>query len=136
MESIRYCFFMSENKAFTVTYELIESNTILVRTIFGQITMSEIIKLWEADIFNKRVTTDLKAVITDFSKGKNLSKMEERKNITAFYRKNVDFFKNIKIAVVLTDQSIAIPLLYEQEHQDIQHLAFSTIEAAMKWSKE
>ena len=127
---------MHENKAFTVTYELNENNTILVRTIFGQITMSEIIELWEEDIFNKRVTTELKAVITDFSKGKNLSKMEERKNITAFYRKNIDFFKNIKIAVVLNDRSIAIPLLYEQEHQDIQHLAFSTIEAAMKWSKE
>lgn len=127
---------MSENKAFTVTYDLNASKTILVRTIFGQITMGEIIKLWETDIFNKRVTTDLKAVVTDFSKGKNLSKMEERKNITAFYRENVDFFKNIKIAVVLNDPSIAIPLLYEHEQQDIQHLAFSTLEAAMKWSNE
>ncbi len=126
---------MCENKAFTVKYELNENNSILVRTIYGQITMSEIIELWEEDITNKRVTSDLKAVITDLTKGKNLSKMGERKNITAFYRNNIDFFKNIKIAVVLNDSSISIPLMYEQEHQDIQHLAFSTLDAAMKWAR-
>lgn len=127
---------MHAKKAFTVTYELDESKAILIRTILGQITMSEIIELWEEDILNKRVTNDLKAIVTDFSKGRNLSKMEERKHISAFYRKNFDFFKNIKIAIVLDDPSIAIPLMYEHENHDIEHVAFSTFEAAIKWARK
>lgn len=127
---------MQTEKAYTVTYKKHVSDTILIRTILGQITMSEIIELWEKDIKEKRVTKDLKAIVTDFTKGKNLSKMEERKNITAFYQKNFELFKNMKIAVVLGDTSIAIPIMYEHENTDIKHLAFSTLDAALKWAKE
>lgn len=126
---------MQTEKAYTVTYKKDESDAILIRTILGQITMSEIIELWEKDIKEKRVTTDLKAVITDLTKGRNLAKMEELKNITAFYQQNYEFFGNIKIAVVLNDRSIAIPLMYEHENHQVKHLAFSTLEAAFKWAK-
>lgn len=112
-----------------------EKNGILIRTIFGEINMREIIELWEHDIANNRVTSDLKAVINDFSKGKNLSKIEDSKSIAAFYRKNAQLFKNIKIAVVLTDQSIVIPLLFEFQNKDMKHAAFSTLDAALKWAK-
>lgn len=127
---------MPAKKAFSVTYELDEDIAILIRTILGEITMCEIIELWESDMRNKRVTTELKAVITDFTKGKNLSKMEERKDMGVFYRKHFNLFKNIKIAVVLNDRSVAIPLMYQHENQELQHVAFSTIEAAIKWAKE
>lgn len=91
---------MQTEIAYSVVYEIDESNAILVRKILGQITMSEIIELWEKDIQEKRVTKNLKAVITDFTSGKNLSKMEERKDIATFYLENFVFFENIKIAVV------------------------------------
>ena len=127
---------MENEKAYSIKYEMDENQGILIREIAGEMGMADIIDMWKKDIANGSVNKNLKAVITDFSSGKNLSKMSELKSIATYYEENFDLLENIKIAVVLDDNTVAIPLMYQHGNPKIQHSVFSTLVAAIAWVKE
>lgn len=127
---------MENAKTYSIKYEMDESQSVLIRKIIGEMGMADIIDMWKVDIANGTVNKNLKAVITDFSSGKNLSKMSELKSIATYYEENFNLLENIKIAVVLDDNTVAIPLMYQYGNPKIQHSVFSTLIAAIAWAKK
>ena len=104
---------MENAKAYSIKYEMNEKHGVLIRTIIGEMGMADIIDVWKEDVANGTVNKNIRAVVTDFSSCTNLSKMSELKSIASYYEENFDLFKDIKIAVVLDDNTVAIPLMYQ-----------------------
>lgn len=127
---------MPLSKSFTLKHHFDDENKVLTRSFYGKVNMKGIIDTWEADIKNNVVTRDLKAIINDFTTGVNIAEMSDQKDIAAFYNKNKELFRDIKIAVVLNARNVSISLFFERENPDHMHRSFATLEAAEQWSKE
>ncbi len=124
---------MEEKKTYSLEYQKDEENKILIRSFYGKLGMNGVIASWEDDINNNIVTKDFNAIITDFTNSENTVQMSDLGEIAAFYDKNFELFKDIKLAVVIDTPSVAILLLYEDQNTKLNHKAFTTVEAAMNW---
>lgn len=125
---------MAEKKTYSVEHHKDEKNNILIRTFYGEIDMKGVIASWEDDIKNNLVTSDLNAIITDFTNAENTVKMSDLGGIAAFYEENFKVFEHIRIGVVINTPSVAILLMYEEQNTKLNHKAFTTIEAALSWA--
>lgn len=121
-----------------VKYNFINNDSILIRSFYGEIDNSFLIKTWD-DVIKYVETHNIKSLITDFRES-NIDELdiETKDIIISIIRKYKNFFNNIKIATVIDSPKIYIPTIatYDLKPDDIMLKCFSTIESAIKWAKE
>lgn len=128
---------MEGNKNFTIKHTYDKKNKVLIKAFEGTVYMDDVIESWRTDMENKRVTIELKAVITDFKRVNNKANISELNKITDFYKEHFEIFKDMKLAVVIdSPPGVAMLYLFEKKNDEFKHRAFTTIDAAMEWCLE
>ncbi len=107
---------------------------IIFKTYYGAITVEDIESSWEFAFSNNIIPETVKGFILDYRKSNFDIEIEEYANIPKFYRKHIDVFRNLKIAIVTENpRDIVIPILVEAKDKGYESRPFSTMKAATNW---
>ena len=110
------------------------STNILYKNYFGKINMDDIYNSWHYAFENNLIPPNTKGFILDYRKASFDIDSKKYKKIVSFYKKNISFFKDKKIAVITnSSKDIVIPILVEQKDKGYSSKPFSTVEAAIRW---
>lgn len=126
------------NKYFRVTISIryTDDDKILVREARGRVTFPDIYKSWQELITSGRLNDSLIGIINDFRELELDVTINDVNDILELIDENFDFFKNIKIAVVVDSyKNIVFPMIVEKISKKARIKPFSTIEAAEDWVK-
>jgi hypothetical protein len=118
-------------------YDFIVDLRIVVKYYYGEITIADIISSWEFAFANNLIPDNNRGFILDYRKATFNISLFDYEQIPKFYKENLHFFQDCKIAI-LTEKSkdIVIPVLVKEEDEGYQSAPFTTMEAAIKWVLE
>lgn len=115
-------------------YEFDSSTGILFKYYYGFITLEDIVSSWEYAFANNLIPKETKGFILDYRNSNFNLKIDEHKAIAEFYKKHLDIFGNLKIAILTVEpKDIVIPILVQTEEKGYYSRPFSTLESALHW---
>jgi len=123
------------NKQF-MNYSVGYSNSdddILLRTFKGPGTIHDIISSWEYVINNELISKNHIGVISDYREAIVQGGVEDLKLLGDYFRENMNIFKDLRMAQVLTTPDIALPIYFTELFPEFHFQPFSTIEEARYW---
>jgi hypothetical protein len=115
-------------------YQCDSSLGILFKYYYGLISIEDIESSWEYAFENGLIPKEAKGFILDYRNSNFNMKIEDHALIVEFYKKHLDVFGNLKIAI-LTEGSkdIVIPMLVSKEDDGYSSRPFYSLEAAIVW---
>jgi hypothetical protein len=115
-------------------YQFNNSLGILFKYYYGLITIEDIESSWEYAFKNDLIPKDVKGFILDYRNSNFNIKIEKFNEIANFYKKHLEVFGNLKIAIITEDpKDIVIPILVETKDEGYSSRPFSTLESAIDW---
>jgi len=110
-----------------------KENGIIIRQFSGKVVVETVIASW-VEIFNLlKDDTSIKGILSDFSQADFQLDPPDLKTLMQYLRSNYDFFRNVRLAVVIDNPKVAIPMIASTEYPEFKIQAFSTSKAAMEW---
>lgn len=107
---------------------------ILFKHYFGFIAIEDINSSWDYAIENKIIPKGTKAFVLDYRNATFNIPLEEHNKIAEYYRKNLDTFRNSKIAILTQNsKDVIIPTLVELKDNGYVSKPFYTEESAIRW---
>lgn len=115
-------------------YEFDQLTGIQYKFYFGLISIEDIASSWYFAFENNLIPQNVKGFILDYRNATFNFEIEDHIEISEFYKKHIDVFKNLKIAII-TDKpkDVVIPILVKSKDSGYESRPFSTIEAAIIW---
>ncbi len=115
-------------------YKFDRSLSILFKYYYGSTCIEDIESSWEYAFENGLIPKETKGFILDYRKSNFNIKIKEHTAIADFYKKHLDVFGNLKIAIITEKpKDIVIPILVKIADEGYSSKPFSTIESAIKW---
>jgi hypothetical protein len=115
-------------------YEFDHLTGILFKYYYGPITIEDISSSWEYAFKNNLIPKDVKGFVLDYRDANFNMELEEHTQISDFYKKNIEVFRNLKIAVITENPNdVVIPILVEYKDDGYFSKLFSTTKAAITW---
>lgn len=115
-------------------YHFDDSLCILFKYYHGLIDFEDITTSWEYAFENDLIPKDVKGFVLDYRDSHFNIKAKEFLAISNFYKKHLDIFGNLKIAIITEDPNdIVIPMLLKTEDEGYSSRPFSTMESAIYW---
>jgi hypothetical protein len=115
-------------------YQFDSLTGILYKYYYGLINVKDIVSSWEYAFSNNLIPKETKGFILDYRNSNFNIKIEEHKKIADFYRKHLDIFGNLKIAILTeVPKDIVIPILVQTHDYGYLSSPFSTLESAIDW---
>lgn len=115
-------------------YRFDKSLGIVFKTYHGPISIEDITHSWKYAFENKLIPDSIKGFILDYRDANFNLKVGEHDEIAIFYKKHLNVFGNLKIAILTENpRDIVIPMLVENKDDGYQSKAFSTLQAATNW---
>ena len=118
---------------FTVEYHNNEDYTILTKVFKGNVNRSDIIQSWKEVMKSELISKTHRGVISDMREANLYHEKTNTEKLHNFFSKNIDFFKNLKLAIVIDSPEVVYPMIFETEQKMININYFCTIEAAKNW---
>lgn len=120
---------------YSVEYKSDEDDIILTKSFKGTVTMSDIISSWEHVINNKLITQNQRGIISDYRGINWQAEIEDLDELENYCKENINFFKNLRIAVLVDSPKIVLPIIFKRKCPEIKTMPFNTIRAATDWIK-
>jgi len=118
-------------------FELNSELNILYKNYYGPISIENIFSSWEHAFSNDVIPSDLKGFILDFRESTFDFKTERFIEIVDFYKRNIEFYRGKKVALISTNPSdLVVPILFNSKDKGYSSKSFSTQEAALDWILE
>jgi hypothetical protein len=115
-------------------YKFDSSTHVFYKYYYGSINVDDICSSWECLIERNLIPENVAGFILDYSLASFNVAASEHAVIPEFYRKHLDVFGNLKIAIITqTPRDIVIPILIEKKDNGYFSKPFYTIQAALKW---
>lgn len=115
-------------------YKFNKPTGILYKYYHGNVTLKGIISSWQHAIDNNVIPSDVKGFILDYTDANLKMKISEASGISDFYHKNLNIFKNKKVALIMQHpDQVVFPLVLESEGVEFFPRPFFTEAAAVKW---
>ena len=110
-----------------------EERTILTKVYKGFVSKDDIIEAGYEIIHNSMISENHKGIISDMRDATLKYQKGDIKELYDFYSKNMDFYKDLKLAFIIDSTDIVYPMLFKTKH-DISNIRyFVTLEQAMNW---
>lgn len=120
------------NKNFKFEYD--RETQILFKYYFGPITIKDIESSWLYAFENNLIPKEVRGFILDYRQGTFNLKPDEYLEISNFYKRHLEIFRNYKIAIITEKpKDVVIPILVEREDKGYSSKPFYSLEAAIKW---
>tara|TARA_R110001583_G_scaffold12056_4_gene53757 strand:+ start:12749 stop:13123 length:375 start_codon:yes stop_codon:yes gene_type:complete len=118
-------------------FELNSELNILYKNYYGSISIENIFSSWEHAFSNDVIPSDIKGFILDFRESTFDFKTERFIEIVDFYKRNIEFYRGKKVALISTNPSdLVVPILFNSKDKGYSSKSFSTQEAALDWILE
>ena len=113
--------------------EYIEENGYLIRVFEGIFHIDEIMESWEYLINTKLKKIKYTGILNDFSNAKLKMELTDLEKILGLFKKNMDIFENIKIAVIMTTPDNIIFPVFAKNTSSFNIASFTTLDTAKRW---
>ncbi|MBN2523895.1 MAG: hypothetical protein JXB24_11525 [Bacteroidales bacterium] len=115
-------------------FEFDRSTGILFKYYYGKITIEDITSSWVYAFANNIIPKEVRGFILDYRNANFDFDIKEHIKIVEFYKKHLDVFGDLKIAIITEKpKDIIIPMMVETKDEGYYSKPFSTIEAAIAW---
>ncbi len=115
-------------------YQFDSSIGILFKYYYESTNIEDIKSSWEYAFANNLIPKETKGFILDYRNSNFNIKINEHRAISEFYKKHLDIFGNLKIAVLTEEpKDIVIPILVQIDDDGYISRPFSTLESAIGW---
>ncbi len=120
------------NKNYDYNYD--EEHKVLIKNYYGTITLEDIINSWRFAFENDLIIKGCKGCILDYRNAEMNIEAKVSKQISSFYRENISYFKNQKIAILTNKpHDTMVSMLFRREDIGYESRPFSTFKAALDW---
>ncbi|MDA3880619.1 MAG: hypothetical protein PF436_09545 [Prolixibacteraceae bacterium] len=121
----------------TFKYFFNEKTKIFYKYYLGNISFDDIQNSWDNIISNNLIPDETVGFIIDYRDATLQMESAEHQKIVTYYQKNIEIFKDKKIAIITEDpKDIVIPTLVRLKDKGYSSKPFSTESAAINWIKQ
>jgi len=120
---------------YDVTYS--SDSRILIRTFKGRIRFSDVFESWDYLVRNDKIGPEVIGILNDFIYAELIMNRDNLVQLMSYFQENSEIFERIKLAVVMmSPESIVLPVIASQNYPQFKIEAFSTLDAAEKWLRQ
>ena len=120
---------------YDITYS--SDSRILIRTFKGRIRFSEVFESWDYLVRNDKIGPEVIGILNDFIYAELIMSRDDLVQLMSYFQENSEIFERIKLAVVMmSPESIVLPVIASQNYPQFKIEAFSTLDAAEKWLRQ
>ena len=108
---------------------------ILIKTFFGDFSVSDIIKAWKKDIKKGTLSTEHTGSILDFTNAVlQMNLKSDVKKLIDYLGSEPDYFEGFKFAIIMhTPSQVTIPFVVERTENIFKSKTFYSLEAGKQW---
>ena len=107
---------------------------IMFKPYYGAISVFDIQNSWDFAISHNLIPKHTGGFILDYRSAIFDIDIDEYEKIANYYKRNLDVFRNKKIAILINDsKDSVIPFLVQTKDDGYRSQPFSTVEGAMDW---
>ncbi len=111
-----------------------ETNKILFKNYYGEITLDDIFSSWDTAINENLIPPNTKGFILDYRQASFHINIKEYSKISDYLKNHLTVFGEHKIAIITEEpKDVIIPTLVETKDDGYASRPFYTMEAAIEW---
>ncbi len=118
---------------YSITYEYIKDDTILIRTFKGSLSLNEIANCIKDDIKQGAIHGGLIGVINDYLEADIHIEMDDLDKILSVFEERQDLFLAMKWAVIVDFSVAAVPSIFKEKNPEYSLQSFTDFPSALRW---
>ncbi len=118
---------------YTVSYEYIDDNKVLVRTFKGNLSLIDIANCMNHDFKNGKIHHGLIGVVNNYLAAEIKIEMDDLAKIAAVFTEYQDLMLHLKWAVIVDYSIVAVPSIFKNNNPDFNLQSFTDLSSALRW---
>ena len=106
---------------------------VIIRRFSGDVDVEMIIASWDYIFHNVGETDSYRGVITDLLDANLMMDIPHLEVLMEYMQNNLEIFRNIKLAVLIDNTKVILPILAGRRNHEYKIMPFVTEKAAMLW---